>query len=135
MQEDSIFTKIIKGEIPCHKIYEDDKTLAFLDIHPIRPGHTLVIYKTQIVQFTDLSTTDFAQYMLTIQRIAKHIQKKTQSHRIVLRFEGFDVPHVHAHLIPCEKEGDSYLANRDLVPPNHVELAKIAKKLYFEGDI
>lgn len=72
---DSIFTKIIKGEIPCHKVYEDDKTLAFLDIHPVTPGHTLVIPKIQIDEFQDLPTEDYRALMDTVQKVAKR-QKK-----------------------------------------------------------
>ena len=132
--QDSIFTKIIKGEIPCHKIYEDDVSIAFLDIYPVQPGHTLVVFKQQIEQFTDMNRQDFAKYMDTIYSLARHIQKKTSAHRIVMRFEGFDVPHVHAHLIPCEKEGDSYKAGRENIEPDHADLAVIAADLSMKGD-
>lgn len=133
--QDSIFTKIIKGEIPCHKVYEDDTTIAFLDIHPVQPGHTLVVFKQQVAQFTDMNQTDFSAYMSTVQMIAQHLQRKTAAHRIVMRFEGFDVPHVHAHLIPCEKEGDSYRAGREKDEPDHEALASVAQGLIMKEDV
>ena len=130
----SIFTKIIDGDIPCHKVYENDLLIAFLDIHPVQPGHTLVVFKQQVEQFTDMNQADFSAFMNVVHTIAQKKQKKTGSHRIVLRFEGFDVPHVHAHLIPCEKEGDSYRADRDKDEPDHVALAAVAKELYMKDE-
>ncbi len=132
--QDSIFTKIIKGEVPCHKVYEDDKTIAFLDIHPVQPGHTLVVFKQQIEQFTDMNQDDFSAYMSTVQKIARHLQQKLTAQRIVLRFEGFDVPHVHAHLIPCEKEGDSYRSGRENEEPDHVALAAVTQELLMKDE-
>ena len=127
--EPSIFTRIINGEIPCHKIYEDAETLAFLDIHPTQPGHTLVVTKRQVEQFTQLSSEEFVHVMETAQKIGKHIQDVLKSSKIVLKIEGFDVPHVHVHLIPCEKEGDSFREGREREEPNHSVLAEMAQKL------
>ena len=132
---DSIFTKIIKGEIPCHKVYEDDKTIAFLDIHPIQPGHILVVPKRQIEQFTELDADTYAHLMNVTHVLAKHLQNLTNCWRVTLRIEGYDVPHTHVHLVPTNHENDSYNANRMDIEPDHVALAEMAKKLYLEGTI
>lgn len=129
--EPSIFTRIINGEIPCHKIFEDEKTIAFLDIHPTQPGHTLVVIKRQVEQFTDLTDEEFAHITAVSKKIASHLQQKLGSHRIVMKFEGFDVPHVHAHLIPCMRPDDSYREGRELEEPDHAALAVMAEKLAF----
>jgi histidine triad (HIT) family protein len=78
MQE-SIFTKIIKGEIPSHKIYEDDKTFAFLDIHPKTPGHVLVVPKNQVQFAWDLPNEDYAALMSTVKKIALRIKEVLQA--------------------------------------------------------
>lgn len=127
--EPSIFTRIITGEIPCHKVYEDDKVLAFLDIHPTQPGHTLVVTKEQVAQFTELSDESFAHLVQVSKMFASHMQEVLGSHRIVMKFEGFDVPHVHAHLIPCMEPNDSYREGRENEEPDHAALADMAKRL------
>lgn len=78
MTEDSIFTKIIKGEIPSHKIYEDDKTYAFLDIHPIQPGHVLVVPKIQVDNIWDLPDEDYHALMDVTKHIAFAMQQKLE---------------------------------------------------------
>jgi histidine triad (HIT) family protein len=133
--QDSIFTKIIKGEIPCHKVYEDDAVIAFLDIHPIQPGHILVVPKEQVEQFTELSNETYMHVMKVSHALAKHLQTITQCWRVTLRIEGFDVPHTHVHLVPTNQENDSYNAQRMDTEPDHSALADMAKKLYFEGDV
>ena len=127
----SIFTRIINGEIPCHKIYEDDKTIAFLDIHPTQPGHTLVVLKRQVDQFTELTDDEFTYLTSVSKKIAAHLQEILESYRIVMKFEGFDVPHVHAHLIPCMEPNDSYREGRESEEPDHAALAAMAEKLAF----
>ena len=79
IMQDSIFTKIIKGEIPCHKIYEDDKTFAFLDIHPIQPGQILVVPKKQIADFYDLDNEDYVAFFGTVKKIAKKLIRGARS--------------------------------------------------------
>lgn len=125
---DSIFTKIIKGEIPCHKIYEDDNVIAFLDIHPIKPGHTLVVPKKQIEQFTELDPEDYSHLMAVTQVIAQQIQRTLGVKRICVRIEGLDVSHTHVHLIPTEDEKGIYEQDMD-AEPDHTALAKIATQL------
>lgn len=126
--QDSLFTKIIKGEIPSHKIYEDDKTYAFLDIFPTQPGHTLVIPKVQIDRFEDLPEEDYAALMQTVKKLAKHLHAKTGK-RITLKAEGFDVPHAHIHLIPCASAEEFWQKPDRSQDPNHDELAKMAEEL------
>lgn len=127
---DSIFTKIIKGEIPCHKIYEDDRVIAFLDIHPIKPGHTLVIPKKQVEQFTELDPEDYSYLMASSQLIAQQLQKILGAKRILVRIEGLDVEHTHVHLIPTQDEKGIYEQDMN-AEPDHAALAKMAQKLAF----
>jgi histidine triad (HIT) family protein len=133
MSEPSIFTKIIKGEIPSHKVYEDDRTLAFLDIHPIQPGHTLVITKKQVEDFTMLEPEDLGAWMSTVQKVAHRMKEVfPEKRRVGVMIEGLDVPHVHAKVFPIDS-GVEYRAEPDSsVEPNHEELAKMAEKLRFE---
>lgn len=127
--QDSIFTKIVKGEIPCHKIYEDDRALAFLDIHPSRPGHTLVIPKTQVDHLWDLSETDYQAVMAACQKVAKRIQAVLPCQRVGAKVIGFDVPHAHVHLIPINSIED-FKAGGDLQSePDHAALAAMAESL------
>ncbi len=128
---DSIFTKIIKGEIPCHKIYEDDKTFAFLDIHPKSPGHTLVVSKKQIDEFQDLPDEDYIALMQTVKKIARRQKEVLGAARIGLQVIGVDVPHAHVHVFPFSTM-EEYRQRVDMsAEPNHEELAKIAAKLAF----
>lgn len=100
--EPSIFTKIIKGEIPSYKIYEDEHTYAFLDIHPITSGHTLVIPKRQVEFVWDLDDADYQALMKTAQKIALHLRDVLDVPYIGEQVVGADVPHAHIHLIPFE---------------------------------
>ena len=101
--EDSIFTKIIKGEIPCYKIYEDEKVLAFLDIHPETKGHTLVIPKVEIDRIYDLSEEDYWALMQAAKKIARHMEDVFGA-RTLWKIIGTDVPHAHIHLMPLDEE-------------------------------
>lgn len=124
----SIFTKIINGDIPSHKIYEDDYTYAFLDIYPSQPGHTLVVPKIEIDRLEDLPDEDYQHLMATVKKLAKHLAAKTGK-RTTLKVIGFDVPHAHIHLIPAANT-DEFMARGDMSKePNHVELAEMAKEL------
>lgn len=98
--QDTIFTKIIKSELPCHKIYEDDKTIAFLDIHPVRKGHTLVVSKKQVDLFTDLDDDSYHALFATVKKVASLLKKSLNVDRVKVSIVGTDVPHVHVHLIP-----------------------------------
>lgn len=128
--EPSIFTKIIRGEVPCHKIYEDSKTIAFLDIHPQAPGHTLVIPKMQVVSMQDLSEEDYNALMETVKKVMRRQSEIFgDDYRICLKVMGFDVPHAHVHVLACHNI-DEYNAPEDLTTePNHQALAEMAEKL------
>ena len=100
--EPSVFTKIINGEIPCYKIYEDDKTFAFLDIHPETKGHTLVIPKHQVDKIYNLDDDDYTALMRTVKKLSKHMEEQLGT-RILWKVVGTDVPHAHVHLMPLDK--------------------------------
>lgn len=124
----TIFTKIINGEIPSHKIYEDEHTYAFLDIHPSQPGHTLVVPKKEVDRLEDLPDDDYQHLMMAVKRLAKHLATKTGK-RITLKVIGFDVPHAHIHLIPAANTAE-FTAHGDMTKePDHAALAEMAKQL------
>jgi len=130
--EPSIFTKIIKGEIPCHKIYEDGKVIAFLDIHPIQPGHVLVVPKVQVDHFDKLDQGDYGAVFAAVRRVALRIKEVTGAKRACVRIEGFDVPHAHVHVYPCNSPEDFYgKPDRAQKEPDHASLAELAAKLAF----
>ena len=126
--QDSIFSKIIRGEIPAHKIYEDDKVIAILTIEPTSPGHTLVIPKTQTDHVWDLPDEDYSYMWQIVKKLGAHIKKTLGSPRVGIVVEGFGVPHVHIYLIPIYKSND--LKKPDAKASND-ELARMAKKLTF----
>lgn len=129
MTEDSIFTKIIKGEIPSHKIYEDELTLAFLDIHPVQPGHTLIIPKKQIEFVWDLPDKDYQAVMSTTKKVAQKLRDVLSVTYVGERIVGVDVPHAHVQLIPFNTV-DEYKASQDMhSEPDHDALAELAAKL------
>lgn len=98
----SVFAKIVAGEIPCYKVYEDDKVLAFLDIHPETRGHTLVIPKVEIDRIYDLPEEDYNALMAAAKKIARHMEDVT-GQRIIWKIVGTDVPHAHIHLEPLDE--------------------------------
>ena len=98
----SIFTKIIQGEIPCYKIYEDDKTFAFLDIHPESKGHVLVIPKNEVDKIYNLPDEDYQALMVTVKKLSQHMEKQLGA-RTLWKVVGTDVPHAHVHLMPFDE--------------------------------
>lgn len=129
--KDSIFTKIIRGEIPCYKIYEDDLTFAFLDIHPKQPGHTLVISKKQIEFVWDLDETDYVALMNTVKKVAKRIKTIFEPPYVGELVEGNGVPHAHVHVYPFSTTEESHVIPDQSAEPDHSALAEVAKKLAF----
>lgn len=126
---DSIFTKIIKGEIPCHKIYEDELTFAFMDIHPIQPGHVLVVPKKQIDQFQDLPEADYHAVWSTVKKVANRQKDVLGRLRSGIHVVGLDVPHAHVHVFPFDTL-EEYRTIVDMnLEPDHPALAKMAKRL------
>lgn len=128
---DSIFTKIIKGEIPSHKIYEDSRTFAFLDIHPKQPGHTLVIPKKQIEFVWDLDDEDYAALMITIKKVAERLRAVLARPYVGMLVVGIDVPHAHVHVYPFSTTEQSQFVPDQSAEPDHALLAEMAKKLAF----
>lgn len=128
--EDSIFTKIIKGEIPSHKVYEDDKTFAFLDIHPIQPGHVLVVPKVQVANFYELADEEYDAFFRTVKKVAKKLKAEFPAKRkIGVMIEGLEVEHVHAKIFPID-DGHDYRREPDMsAEPDHDALAMMAEKL------
>jgi histidine triad (HIT) family protein len=132
MDSDSIFTKIIREEIPCHKVYEDDKTLAFLDIHPITPGHTLVIPKKQVEFVWDLETADYRALMQTVQKIGRRLRTVLTTPYVGVQVIGVDVPHAHVHIVPFSTVQEFRRVPEMAAEPDHAALAAMAERLYFE---
>lgn len=128
---DSIFTKIVKGEIPCHKIYEDNNTLAFLDIHPVQPGHTLVIPKKQIEFVWDLDDETYLAVMNTAKKVAQRIKEVLNKPFVGAQVVGVDIPHAHVHLIPFSTVSEFRNKPDMNAEPDHKELAEFAKRLAF----
>ncbi len=108
----SIFTQIVKGEIPCYKIYEDEKTMAFLDIAPEAPGHTLVIPKVEVDKVYDLDDENYTALMKTVKMLATHLDK-VLGERTMIKIVGTDVPHTHVHLLPIN---ENWAGERELKP-------------------
>jgi len=98
----TIFSKIIKGEIPCYKIAENDKFFAFLDINPLAKGHTLVVPKQEIDYIFDIDDDLIKEYMVFAKRVARAIKKAIPCQKIGVTVIGLEVPHAHIHLVPIE---------------------------------
>lgn len=131
MQE-TIFTKIINGTIPSFKVYEDEKTYAFLDIHPVQPGHTLVVPKNPIEFIWDLPLEDYDAVMATCKKVAAQLKEVLDVPYVGVQVIGVDVPHAHVHLIPFSTINE-YRAD----PDTHAVLddkkfALIADRLFFQ---
>lgn len=128
--QDSIFTKIVNGELPSHKIYEDDVTLAFLSIYPSVQGHTLVIPKQQVEALWDLDSDTYTAVMKTTQKVALRLREVLEVERVGERVIGLDVPHAHVHLVPFNTP-EEYYAKETSDEPDYDELAALAAKLRF----
>jgi histidine triad (HIT) family protein len=127
--EPSIFTKIINGEIPCHKVYEDDKTIAFMDICPVQTGQVVIATKVQVADFLDLTPEDSEALWKTINIVGAKLRAEFPSKkRIGLMIEGLDVDHAHAKLFPVDT-GEEYRADPPTSEPDHAALAALAKRL------
>ena len=107
----SIFTKIIRGEIPCYKVDETEDCLAFLDINPNSYGHTLCILKKEIDYIFDLSDEEYLSLMKFSKRVALGIKKSVDCKRVAMSVVGLEVPHVHVHLIPINNMNDLNFSN------------------------
>ena len=102
----TIFSRIIKGEIPCYKIAEDDRFFAFMDINPVSKGHTLVVPKKEVDYIFSLGDEELGEMMVFAKKVAAAIEKAMPCKRIGVAVIGLEVPHAHIHLIPITTEGD-----------------------------
>ena len=121
----TVFTQIINGELPCYKIYEDDKVFAFLDNNPVSKGHTLVTPKVEVDKIYDLDDEIYMHLMKVAKRIAKNMDEKL-GQRTLWKVIGTDVPHTHIHLMPLDpnyKEGQSV----KLTPEEYKEIQDLLK--------
>ena len=123
----SIFTKIIKGEIPCFKLYEDEHFFAFLDISPLAKGHTLVVPKQEVDYIFDLDQSTYLGLMEVAKRLGKAIELAVPCKRIGIAVVGLEVPHAHVHLIPLHTDAINF-SNPKLTLSKE-ELAAIASAI------
>jgi len=130
--EETIFTKIINGDIPCHKIYEDEQTLAFLDIHPDNEGHTLVIPKKPVEFVWDLDSETYLALMSTVQKVALRLRDVLAYAYVHERVVGTDVPHAHVHLVPFDVTTQTYTPEGLSAQAEDATLEALAARLRFE---
>lgn len=123
----SIFSRIVAGEIPCAKVWENDEFLAFLDILPVAPGHTLVVTKQEVDYLFDLDPGQYRRLMDACRVVARGLRKATGCRKVALLVYGLEVPHAHVHLIPIHREGQLPLPRPAQAAPE--ALQKLAEKL------
>ena len=121
----TIFSRIVAGEIPCHKVAEDEEFFAFLDINPVAKGHTLVIPKKEIDYIFDVEDASLGRMMAFVKRVARAQEAAIPCKRVGLAVMGLEVPHAHIHLIPITKESDMYFGSGKMTISQE-ELASIA---------
>ncbi|WP_304249412.1 HIT family protein [Parabacteroides gordonii] len=121
----TIFSRIVAGEIPCHKVAEDEEFFAFLDINPVAKGHTLVIPKEEIDYIFDVEDASLGRMMAFAKRVARAQETAIPCKRVGLAVMGLEVPHAHIHLIPITKESDMYFGGEKMTISQE-ELASIA---------
>lgn len=110
----TIFTKIIRGEIPCYKIAEDENFFAFLDINPLREGHTLIVPKQETDRFFDLDDSQLSGIIVFSKRVAEAISSVIPCNRVAVAILGLEVPHAHIHLVPMDTMEDINFKNPKL---------------------
>jgi len=124
----TIFTKIINGEIPSYKIAEDDRCFAFLDINPLKEGHTLVVPKAEVNYIFDLDDDYLADLFIFSKKVSKAIREVVPCARIGVAVIGLEVPHAHIHLVPLDSMDDISFRNpKKKFSPD--QFTKIAKKI------
>jgi len=121
----TIFTKIVNGDIPSYKVAEDKNFYAFLDINPLKEGHTLVIPKREVDYVFDLEEDELSSLFAFAQKVAKGIKSAIPCNRIGVAVIGMEVPHAHIHLIPVEKESDMDF-RREKLRPEAAKMVEIA---------
>ncbi|MBT3364481.1 MAG: HIT family protein [Flavobacteriales bacterium] len=124
----SIFTKIIQGDIPCHRVAENDKAIAFLDIRPLARGHCLVVPKREVDKLFDLPEADYLALWSLCKQVAQAVETCMPCNRVGVAVLGFEVPHAHVHLVPMRSEEDLNFSNPKMVFTQE-EFAAIASKI------
>ncbi|TAF72369.1 MAG: HIT family protein [Bacteroidetes bacterium] len=124
----SLFSKIVSGEIPCHKIAETADFMAFLDVFPLVEGHTLVIPKAEIDYIFDIEDDKLAQFHVFSKKVARAVQKAIPCKRIGVAVIGLEVPHAHIHLVPMQTVADINFTQTKLKPSSE-ELAETCEKI------
>jgi len=124
----SIFTKIIRGEIPSYRIAENERFYAFLDIFPLREGHVLVIPKVEVDKFFDLDDEVLSQMLVFAKPIAKAIEKAFDCNRCGISVIGIEVPHAHMHLLPINSANDLNF-NQEKMKMSAEELKAVQEKI------
>jgi histidine triad (HIT) family protein len=125
----SIFTRIIRGEIPCYKVAENDRAIAFLDIRPLTLGHTLVVSKAEVDSVFDLDDQDYAAVFDLVRNVAEAQKHEIPCNRVGISILGFEVPHAHVHVVPLRSEADLNFANPKL-QLDAEEMQSIADRLH-----
>ncbi len=124
----SIFSQIVSGELPAHKVIETEDFLAFLDIYPVTKGHTLVITKKEIPELLDLDDELYIGLWLFAKEVAKALKKATNCRRVAFTVLGFQVPHAHIHLIPLNDEAELDFS-KERIKAEDTELLEVLKKI------
>ena len=127
----SLFTRIVRGEVPCHKVWEDEHHLAFLDINPIQPGHVLVIPKREVGYLFDLSAGEQAALWNAVRIVEEMVRRATGCQRVCLMVVGWEVPHVHVHLVPTNHASDFPVPPKIKQTPE--QLAAVARAMQLEA--
>ena len=125
----SIFSQIISGDIPSHSVYEDEQCIAILDIHPVNPGHVLVIPKVEVQFIWDLDDATYLHLWEVSRMIAKRIEDAFHPTRVGVLVKGFDVPHAHIHILPLYENDDIKERSDFSAEPDHDALARVAQKI------
>jgi histidine triad (HIT) family protein len=127
--KDTIFSRIVDGSVPSAKLYEDNLTLAFLDINPLTEGHALVISKEAIDHLDDCPPILYSAIFDTVHKLSKHMRKELKPKRIAIVVHGLDIPHAHVHIVPLYTGHEIKLADRGTTLVSMKELKKVAKKI------
>ena len=127
----SVFTRIIEGELPCHKVHEDDLTFSFLAVPPCRPGHVLVVPREEVDHFTDVPEESYARVMANARMVARAVREALGCARVGLAVQGFEVPHFHCHVVPMDGPADLDLSGASPVSDGEMRgvLGRIRSRL------
>ena len=121
----------MSGDIPCYKVYEDEYAFAFMDIHPIQPGHVLVVSRREVTNFYELDDEEYDGLMRAVRTVARRLRREFPAkERVGVIIEGLEVDHVHVKLLPIDTGEELRHAPDMSLEPDHEALAELAKKLY-----